>query len=353
MCEPSTLVSDRLYRAVTYPSESHYGCIIIIKRLHGLRTHKHKRRPMTITTVATPGPAVTISTPLLLTAGDGPWMWSDVRYDLLDGAMDQTMLRFDEASIRALPRIGSLTRHKEASTSIFEFHTVGTPPVHVDMLATHSEAGVGAEIWASALALTIFMEFRWEHHQYANKPPARALELGAGLAIPGLALASLSGVETVTLTDSREPLLNLAKHNAELARQAAAAQGRSLADINIERFEWGGQQGNVTMQQVIDGFDFIYGSDIAYEEASVEPLVEILEQRRAPQVMLISPVGRPSFAELRRRLKASELVQVEERLLTLVCGDAAKERPEDIVNHSAGVHSLLVVTPTRPKEDTQ
>ena len=48
------------------------------------------------------------SAPLLLTAGEGPWLWRVVRYGLLAGALDNHKTVFSQAAVSQLRGLGSV-----------------------------------------------------------------------------------------------------------------------------------------------------------------------------------------------------------------------------------------------------
>ena len=48
------------------------------------------------------------SAPLLLTAGEGPWLWRVVRYGLLAGALDTNKAVFSQAALSQLRDLGSV-----------------------------------------------------------------------------------------------------------------------------------------------------------------------------------------------------------------------------------------------------
>lgn len=77
-----------------------------------------------------------------------------------------------------------------------------------------------------------------------------------------------------------------------------------------------------------------------------------VEKALARRFYLIGLVGRPSFTELRRRLQSDDRFEVHERLLSLVSRNADETRksaasPPQPRHHSAGVHSLLIINPSR------
>ncbi|CAJ1339296.1 unnamed protein product [Effrenium voratum] len=82
-------------------------------------------------------------------------------------------------------------------------------------------------------------------HLSTLPPPRRALELGAGVGLPGLWLASGSPARVV-LSDCQPGVLRLLAENVELND----LQGRAVA----QRLRWG--------EEVEDSFDLVLGSDI-------------------------------------------------------------------------------------------
>ena len=279
---------------------------------------------------------------LLLTAGDGPWQWRRTNYMLLDGALDQTTTTHSLSSIRQLRSLGSVMRSQHGSQVTFEFDSAAAP-LQLEV-GKYEEAGVGASLWDASIALSLFQR----SGQMPLPASAKVVELGAGLGLPSFDLARGGGVASVTLTDARSKLLELAEQNMEALRHTQPVP----ATVAIEHLQWGGDGETSTAR---GAYDVIIGSDICYEEASVPSLAALLERLQAPVAMVIGPAGRPSMKLLKQTMRASPFVHVEERLLSLVCSNAdASASPLDVgaddatLVRSSGVHSLLIVSPFKP-----
>jgi predicted nicotinamide N-methyase len=121
------------------------------------------------------------------------------------------------------------------------------------------------------------------------------------------------------------------------------------AAVDVAPLQWGcNAEHGESNETVLDReFEVVLGSDICYTEESVPALVELVERLHAPLALIIGPVGRPSMRLLRERLAASPALDVEERLLTLLCSnpDAPTRADDDTAMRSGGVHLLLVVRP--------
>jgi len=217
-------------------------------------------------------------------------------------------------------------------------------PLRIHLGATYEEAGVGYQVWDSAIAMAIL--------QRSNLLPslpasARVIELGAGLGLPGLDLARRG--YAVTLTDSRPPLLELAAHNAEATRREQQESGRTWATVSTAHLQWGNDSNVIEPKN--DDFDYAIGSDICYEESSVPALAELIDSMRVA-TCVIGPATRPSMRALLHHLAENTRLQVTERKLTLVCNNAEKEQLGSTAQsmgydemRSGGVHSLIMIQP--------
>ncbi|XRB18227.1 protein N-lysine methyltransferase [Pseudoscourfieldia marina] len=145
-------------------------------------------------------------------------------------------------------------------------------------------------LWPSSLPLADFITEQALHNQgdemcripllaraaakrRLNQPTGiRALELGAGCAgLPGMALAALVADE-VTLTDvaSALPLL---EENVRRFTDAAAASGNTrCGKIDVRAFDWLDGEHIANMASDL-GYDVVVGTDIAYADSLLEPLV--------------------------------------------------------------------------------
>ena len=303
--------------------------------------------------------------PLLLTASDGPWMWRVVRYSLLAGALDPLASMHTQHAINQLESLGTVvsTVHGEWPRSSysdaglsFRFEDAAEEPEPQELtlrLTSFDGAGVGHQVWNSAILLALLMR----SPTAPQLPPRpRILELGAGVGLPGLDLARLHD-SVVTLSDARSKLIRLLEHNAG-ANSECRGEG---ASVEVRELTWG--DGNETLaaaaaaaeqqqqqrkektaatgaeaachhpkeerRAVHGAYDLVVGADVCYEASSVAPLVELLTaQLRAPLSIIVGPETRPSLAALGAALEAVPGVRVEWRRLSLVSSAAEVEAEE-------------------------
>ena len=169
----------------------------------------------------------------------GPWAWSAARYFLHDGAPPgaTSTSSFSADALGALRTLGSVVRTQtDTNTVEFTFDAPGEPadggrsspaaeaPLTIDLGVSYSEGGVGAVMWDSAVAMTLYLR---SMRPFARS--AKVLELGAGLGLPGacpvhqdarvpvqsplppsragLSLAARGAASHVTLTDGKLSLI--------------------------------------------------------------------------------------------------------------------------------------------------
>ena len=114
------------------------------------------------------------------------------------------------------------------------------------------------KIWEASIVLA--------HHliQIGLDKELTVLEIGAGMGIAGLFLAS-HGHE-VTITDYEEDALELLRMNAEL---------NGLTDVSISRLDW--YNPDLTGQ-----YDIICGSELIYSETSLKPIIDLFRRYLRP-----------------------------------------------------------------------
>lgn len=139
-----------------------------------------------------------------------------------------------------------------------------------------------AALWPVATALAEYI--------LVNPWPlrTRAIELGCGLGLPGIA-ALLAGCE-VTFTDYDETALQFAARSAQLN---GYTQGfRTLA------FDW--------REPLAENFDLIIASDLIYEQRHIGPLVRLFSAMLAPHgVVLVADQNRAHAALFTQELAAA------------------------------------------------
>jgi predicted nicotinamide N-methyase len=301
--------------------------------------------------------------PLLLTAGDGPWAWTKTRYKLLDGALDDKVTSYGTDAMSHLHTLGSAIRTQlhDDNAVAFEFDADSDGPIKLS-LASYEDAGVGGHVWDAGVAMAILSKGSEQIAMpYRANARSKVLELGAGLGLPGISLSRHAGGASVTLTDARPKLVPVLESNA--------AGVCPLADVHVKTLEWGdgyftgdpqlaamkqsreGTHPTAHAAELVDYFDIVIGSDVCYEEQSVPHLASLLRELHAPLSLLIGPATRPSMRKLAEALRYTDGMDVEQRLVTLVCSDATDDSDSGETKwssttstwRSAGVHMLLTV----------
>ena len=341
-----------------------------------------------VTTAAT-------SPPLLLTAGDSPSLWRSVKYELYDGALDETTTSHSYEAISKLRSLASTIRRNLNETAVqFDMMDHDEPPMELELPSSYDD-GVGSRVWEASIALSLLQRSSIAPSLFScdNVDACNVMELGAGIGLPGLDMARSASVSSVTLTDARPRLLDLAQKNARNVQRAQHAHHGPFARMGFERLAWGDGGGRSSNHhhkeekdeassatafsaklRAGDAFDLVIGSDICYEPEGVPALTDFLLELAAPTTILIGPANRPSFAALRDALLASGKVTVSERKVSLVCtnmegqeggvalaGEHKEEERDDASLvlqheqqrarrlHSGGVHRVLVVVPARKR----
>jgi predicted nicotinamide N-methyase len=114
------------------------------------------------------------------------------------------------------------------------------------------------KIWEASIVLA--------HHliQIGLDKELTVLEIGAGMGIAGLFLASHG--HKVTITDYEEDALELLRINAEL---------NGLTNVSIDRLDW--HNPDLTEQ-----YDIICGSELIYSETSIKPIIDLFRRYLRP-----------------------------------------------------------------------
>jgi predicted nicotinamide N-methyase len=136
-----------------------------------------------------------------------------------------------------------------------------------------------ADLWPAARALA---------RHLLDAPPrrvVRALELGAGIALPSLVLRFL-GVDVIA-SDYYDDALRFARANAER---------NGMAPLRTERLDW--RESAARPRR----FDLILAADVLYERRNIEPLLSLLPRLlRAGGRVLVADPDRVYLAEFRER----------------------------------------------------
>lgn len=139
-----------------------------------------------------------------------------------------------------------------------------------------------ADLWPSAIALS-----RYLLREGLVLPGSNVLEIGCGLALPGIVAGRLGG--RVTLSDYLEEALLLARHNWKQNLEATAT---------FRRMDWRDPDPALAA-------DLVLASDVAYELRAFEPLARAFEVLCRPGGSIV--VSEPNRAIARSFLDALQL----------------------------------------------
>lgn len=124
------------------------------------------------------------------------------------------------------------------------------------------------------------------------KPGLKALEVGCGLGIPGI--AALQAGLHVTFSDYDATALKFA---------AESARGNGLHDFRLLLLDW--------RSPPSETYDVIIGSDVVYEERNIEPLVALFKKVLAPGgVAMLADQNRPHADLLTSTLRREGFVSL-------------------------------------------
>ena len=169
-------------------------------------------------------------------------------------------------------------------------------PANADALIDESEFNTDerlpywADLWPAARALARHLLDAPSH------TATRALELGAGVALPSLVLRFLR--VDVTASDYYDDALRFAQANA---------QRNGLAPLRTELLDWREPAAR------LGRFDLILAADVLYERRNVDALLDLLPQLlRDDGRVLIADPGRVHLAEFRERAESRRWAITEE-----------------------------------------
>lgn len=97
------------------------------------------------------------------------------------------------------------------------------------------------------------------------KKETEILEIGAGIGITGLFLGSFG--HRVTITDYEEDALELLRMNVEHNR---------LNSVSVRKLDW-------TNPDLTERYDIICGSELVYNETSIEPIINLFRKYLQPE----------------------------------------------------------------------
>lgn len=131
--------------------------------------------------------------------------------------------------------------------------------IYPDGANPDGDAPVWMVSWPAALALA-------EHIVWRERPAGlRVLELGCGVALPGIA-AERAGAGCVVCTDCHPLALELARYNGRL---------NGCARLETRLLDW-------HRPDLADSYDLVLGSEVVYFEKTFEPLLRVLKSSTLP-----------------------------------------------------------------------
>ena len=162
-----------------------------------------------------------------------------------------------------------------------------------DPLRNPSEFPYWVSLWEAAIVLSRFMV------ALSPAPGTTVLELGAGLAAPGLTAAALGC--SVTLSDWEEVIL-------DFERVSAAASG--LKNVRFDILDW-------LNPPKMERYDIILGAEILFRNDYFDPLLEIMGQALKPGgvVYMAHDIKRKSMQPFLQKAEKEYEISASKRVL--------------------------------------
>ncbi|KAJ4724473.1 protein N-lysine methyltransferase METTL21A-like [Melia azedarach] len=128
----------------------------------------------------------------------------------------------------------------------------------------------GQLVWPGAMLMNDYLLKNAELLQGSS-----IIELGSGVGITGILCSRFC--REVLLTDHNDEVLKILKKNIEL--HTSSGNPNSNTGLAVEKLEWGNSdQINQILQKYSGGFDLILGADICFQQSSIPPLFDTVEQ---------------------------------------------------------------------------
>jgi len=153
----------------------------------------------------------------------------------------------------------------------------------------------GAFLWAASLILAQWIADELE----AEMNGKCVVELGAGCGLPGLVASACTEASSVTITDLASPTLENTKHNVTVNQ----TDGKTL---ELAELDW--CKKSTWPETLIGAVNVLVGSDLVYDIALVEPLVNVVNSLVAPGGSfhyVSADTGRQGCAEFVAALEAA------------------------------------------------
>jgi len=160
-----------------------------------------------------------------------------------------------------------------------------------------SEFPLWAKVWEGAIVLASYI------YELDLDVPKSFLEIGAGIGVVGIIIASLG--HKITITDYDEDALKFA-----LANACKNLDSEKKESVTVKRCDW--------KQPQLEGerYDYIVGSDILYREEDFDPILRLFNTYLKPtgEVILAEGIRKSSLMFLDKLSKEYE-VKIRKRVL--------------------------------------
>ncbi|XP_031287171.1 protein N-lysine methyltransferase METTL21A [Pistacia vera] len=128
----------------------------------------------------------------------------------------------------------------------------------------------GQLVWPGAMLMNDYISKNAELLQGSS-----IIELGSGVGITGILCSRFC--REVVLTDHNDEVLKILKKNIDL--HTSMENPSCKAGLGVEKLEWGNSdQINQILHKYSGGFDLILGADICFQQSSIPPLFDTVEQ---------------------------------------------------------------------------
>ncbi|MBW2216296.1 MAG: methyltransferase domain-containing protein, partial [Deltaproteobacteria bacterium] len=163
----------------------------------------------------------------------------------------------------------------------FSFYTPKTLDLFMDTEDVFNNFPLWAKIWEASIVLSEYLA------GIAPEPEKRFLEIGSGMGIAGIVASSFG--HHVTLTEYNPDALNFARANAEKNLSS------TNADFEIVQLDW-------NKPNLEGSFDFIFGSEIIYNDRDYQPILGLFKRFLKPggEIILAERVRKTSIEFFRQ-----------------------------------------------------
>jgi len=160
--------------------------------------------------------------------------------------------------------------------------------------------GTGFSVWNGSRILLDYLESTYQREWQQRPERPRVLELGAGCGLTGMGLAQLGAEVVLTDVPTVCPLLT-----CHVAMNFPCDSTTPLVAPRVETLRWGHQDDLarlLSLEQPKGGFDYVIGSEIAYDPDANQALVQTLHALTSLQTSTCE-VPDPSVAPEKRHTR--------------------------------------------------